>query len=84
MIAGILVVLAVLAAFGIVIAIEATEKDGRLWQKRWCKRHGLAMREQVTALGYGATLWWGEDADGNAYVPGGDDEPVKIKEGSAK
>ena len=83
MTAGILVALVVLAAFGIVFAIEATERGGRLWQKRWCKRHGLAMREQVTPLGGGATLWWGEDAGGNEYVPGADDEPVKIKEGGA-
>ena len=84
MIAGILAVLAVLAVLGTAFAIEATDKGSRLWQKRWCKRHGLTMREQVTALGYGATLWWGEDADGNWYVPGGDDEPVRIKEGDAK
>ena len=66
---------------------EATDKGSRLWQKRWCKRHGLTMREQVTALGYGATLWWGEDADGNKYGPDADETPVcisPIQEGGAK
>lgn len=87
MIAGILAVLAVLAVLGTAFAIEATDKGSRLWQKRWCKRHGLTMREQVTALGYGATLWWGEDADGNKYGPDADETPVcisPIQEGGAK
>ena len=79
MIAVILSVLTVLVVLGTVFAIEATDKNSRLWQKRWCERHGLTMREQVTALGYGATLWWGEDADGNAYGPGVDGTPVRIK-----
>lgn len=81
------VILVVLAIIGTVFAIEATDKGSRLWQKRWCKRHGLTMREQVTALGYGATLWWGEDADGNGYVPDADGTPVCIRptqEGGAK
>lgn len=79
MIAVILPVLAVLVVLGTVFAIEATDKGSRLWQKRWCKKHGLTMREQVTALGYGATLWWGEDADGNVYSPDADGTPVCIR-----
>lgn len=79
MIAVILPVLAVLVVLGTVFAIEATDKGSRLWQKRWCKKHGLTMREQVTALGYGATLWWGEGADGNAYAPDADGTPVCIR-----
>lgn len=80
MIAVILSVLTVLVVLGTVFAIEATDKNSRLWQKRWCERHGLTMREQVTALGYGATLWWGEDIIGNTYVPNEHGEPMLTKE----
>lgn len=79
--AVILAILAIPVVLGTVVyAIEATDKGSRLWQRRWCKKHGLTMREQVTALGYGATLWWGEDADGNTYVPNEHGEPMLTKE----
>lgn len=73
-----------IAALVVVIVEVVFDKDGRFMQWLWCRKHGLSLREEVTALGGGAILWWGEDADGNQYIPGADEKPFKINKETKK
>ena len=65
-----ILLITMLAAFALLVVaavrIAGQEIDGRAW----CKEHGLVYHEHVHHFhGKRHTHWWGEDVEGNHYVP---------------
>ena len=64
---------------GFFIYDELNDRNSLLRSWLWCRKHGLKLKSQVCGYGGGVEYWWGEDADGNQYVPGKGADPKLIR-----
>lgn len=63
---------------GTVLVAELLDKDSLLNSWLWCRKHGLKYKSQTCAIGGGVTFLWGDDKDGNHYVPDCDGNPKRV------
>lgn len=78
------ILISFLCSIAIIVVSEVRNRDtsGVFYPHIWCMKHGLRFREGYigNCLGVAGSVWWGEDADGNEFVPGKDGEPILLQE----
>ena len=78
-----IIMISLVCSTAIIVISEVRNRDtsGVFYPHIWCMKHGLRFCEGYigNGLGVAGNVWWGEDADGNEFVPGKDGEPVSLQ-----